>query len=691
MGQLIEQRIPALFNGVSRMPHNVRRPDQLEEADNAYLSVITGGFEKRPATQHVAVLGTDAAAEQAVHVIDRDEDSAFVLVLVDGDLKVFDAFTGAEQTVTFTAAKTYLSAATPARSLRAVSVADYTLVLNTEVTVGTISAGSGGTFKGVKNSVSALPGSPADGDVWKVLGAPTDAYDYFYVKYDAATTAWVEHVYPPDYKKLDPATMPHTLTRDEITGAWEWKQMDWNARNVGDIISTPDPEFVGRTIRDIFFFRGRIGMISDESVTFSQAGDLFNFFPDKATGVLDADPVELTAQTNRVNYLRHALPFRKVLFATSDAQQFEIGADTIFTPRTASMTATTAYQIDPMCPPLGLGDQLYFAGKAGGSALIYEYFFDADTLSNTADDVTKHVLGYLPQDLAMIAGSTSAQRLYVLPDTARHTVYVYSFFWSGREKVQSAWSRLVLGDESDTRISAVAVMRDFLYLVLKRGDQIVLEKLPVETEAAFTGLGFAPLVDRRASLTGVYDPVNDWTTWTTPYKHQGDLTIVLGAGHEGQAGAIVAPLTYPTDTTVRATGDFAAAPAFVGKPYELLVKLSRQYPRDDKQEGQAKTTGRFQMRRITFAYKDTGYFEVRVAPEARPERLFKFTGRILGEENNAVGVPAVAKEGTFRVQVLSRADTAGIVISNPSPYPTVITSATYDGLYTNVIEQRSRA
>ena len=50
MGKLTEGRLPSLFGGVSRQPDAVRRPEQVETADNVLLSVTTGGFEKRPAT-----------------------------------------------------------------------------------------------------------------------------------------------------------------------------------------------------------------------------------------------------------------------------------------------------------------------------------------------------------------------------------------------------------------------------------------------------------------------------------------------------------------------------------------------------------------------------------------------------------------------------------------------------------------
>ena len=80
---LTELPIKALFNGVSRQPHNVRLTSQVQEANNTLLSVVTGGFEKRPASQHVLTLsGLASSGEWAVHGIDRDSSEQYIIVLI---------------------------------------------------------------------------------------------------------------------------------------------------------------------------------------------------------------------------------------------------------------------------------------------------------------------------------------------------------------------------------------------------------------------------------------------------------------------------------------------------------------------------------------------------------------------------------------------------------------------------------
>ncbi len=60
MGQLQEQTIPSLFQGISRQPATIRFPGQVEDAENVIFEVETGGFSKRPGTEFIGSLGSVA-------------------------------------------------------------------------------------------------------------------------------------------------------------------------------------------------------------------------------------------------------------------------------------------------------------------------------------------------------------------------------------------------------------------------------------------------------------------------------------------------------------------------------------------------------------------------------------------------------------------------------------------------------
>jgi hypothetical protein len=111
----IEQGIPHLLGGVSQQPATLRDESEGEEQING-LSLIATGLGKRPASEHAAVLSaTPSAAYDSVHthLVARNSTDRYRIVLSNGDLKVFDAATGTEQTVTFPNGKAYLTPRTP--------------------------------------------------------------------------------------------------------------------------------------------------------------------------------------------------------------------------------------------------------------------------------------------------------------------------------------------------------------------------------------------------------------------------------------------------------------------------------------------------------------------------------------------------------------------------------------------------
>ena len=53
----------------------------------------------------------------------------------------------------------------------------------------------------------------------------------------------------------------------------------WSSRKAGDDTSNPFPSFTGGKINDICFHKNRFGILSDENIIFSVAGNFYNFFP----------------------------------------------------------------------------------------------------------------------------------------------------------------------------------------------------------------------------------------------------------------------------------------------------------------------------------------------------------------------------------------------------------------------------
>lgn len=139
VGALISSSIPNFVNGVSQQPFTLRLSSQGEVQENG-LSTVSQGLKKRPPTQHLKKISSTPLSNCFIHTINRDSSERYVAVITNGDLKVYD-IAGNEKTVAFPNGKSYLNSVSPSTSFSAVTVADYTFVVNKGITA----AASGAT------------------------------------------------------------------------------------------------------------------------------------------------------------------------------------------------------------------------------------------------------------------------------------------------------------------------------------------------------------------------------------------------------------------------------------------------------------------------------------------------------------------------------------------------------------------
>jgi hypothetical protein len=127
--------IPNLIQGVSLQPDAQRDPSQGEIQVNA-VSSIAEGLRKRDSSRSLAKVSNSKFGDAFFHTILRDQQEEYISVITKDAIKVFE-LDGTEKTVTAdTNAYNYLSTVTDAKQqVRAVTIADYTWITNTQVTV----------------------------------------------------------------------------------------------------------------------------------------------------------------------------------------------------------------------------------------------------------------------------------------------------------------------------------------------------------------------------------------------------------------------------------------------------------------------------------------------------------------------------------------------------------------------------
>lgn len=673
---LLNRTIPNLFNGISQQPPSLRLPSQGELQENAWTTVAEG-LSKRPPTQQIAKLNalTDTLAH--VHMTDRDAVEKYAMVVSGGAIYVYDLLTGAAKTVNVAGGTslTYLTCPTPRDEIAMISIADVTFICNkTTTTVMDAALSPGSIAAGYQSfeNVSALP-PPAVGTIYHVVGTPSNNFDDYYVKYIGG--AYEECVRPGITYKFNAGTMPHKLTR-EADGTFTFSRITWTEQLVGDATSAPLPGFIGRKITDMFFHRNRFGLTSGEGVSLSRADSYFNFFRQTITAVIDSDPIDGEVSTGVVSLIHHAISFNSALLLFSDKMQFQLSAGTVLTPKTAKLDPTTSFNSSESSRPVGSGQDLFFAVDNGAWTGIREYFVEKDTVSNDAADVTAHCPKYVPAPVTKLATSTTVDALFLLSPTAPTKVFVYKYYWGSDAKVQSSWGHFAF--DAGSHVLSVEMVDQKLYLVTKRSDGMHLEYIDFQYGITDTGLSFQALLDRRVSLTGVYNAGTNLTTWTLPYSYTGDMRVVPLGSFVGQAGSSLQTVTRPSSTTVAVVGNYSTGACVIGVPYTATYQFSEQFLKNS--EKVSVTAGRLQMRYMTLAFSASGYFEVHVTPENRSTYIYPYTGKNLGTASLTIGKASLSS-GEFRFPIKAQSSEVTIKIVNPSHLPSSLQSAEWEGFY----------
>lgn len=128
---LVSLSIPNFVSGVSQQPAALKTTTSTDAMDNCWPSIVSG-ISKRPPTEFVANVGASFTSSAIGSIINRTNITQFMIIIADGDLKVFD-LQGNQKTVNFPQGKQYLSnCKDPAASFKFVNIQDTTFILNKE-------------------------------------------------------------------------------------------------------------------------------------------------------------------------------------------------------------------------------------------------------------------------------------------------------------------------------------------------------------------------------------------------------------------------------------------------------------------------------------------------------------------------------------------------------------------------------
>ena len=549
-------------------------------------------------------------------------------------------------------------------------------------------------FKDNAKSFTDLPNQCVDGYKLGVVGDNNKNEDDFHVIFEGSGGSgyWKETVKGGLQNSYNLNSMPHQL-RQGSQLQFSFSQGDWNSRVAGDDNTNPTPSFVGQTISDIFFHRNRLGILSDENVIFSEASSYYNFWRTTVRALLDADPIDVAVSQNEVSELKAAVPIQDNLLLFSELNQFTLSASQLLTPAEVTIDQSTKYECDLTATPVGAGNSVFFATKSGDFAGVREFYTEGDTELKNATSITAHVPKYLRGGIRKLASSSNEDIMIALTKTNKKECYVYKWYDSGQERLQSSWSRWTfkkdIVDISFNNATAYIIFNDATFQKLQlREDPTVITYSVGNSTATATRLD-ALLDDRKliqkasiaynftvSLLYSTYPLLSSTTVFT---DHAG---AIIGSGNSTpELGKVV---NYLNQTHVE-NGNTTLNYVFAGEPYEFKYQLSEQVFKPVK--GDSTEMARFQIRNINFNYNDTAAFTVEVENLGRDTMTTKFTGRILGQANNILGLAPVVDTGGFKVGVQSQAKNTKITLTNDTHLPSLFQSVEWEG-FVNLRNQR---
>jgi len=587
------------------------------------------------------------------------------------------------------------------------------------------------SFKGSAATFTGLPTVGPNGFLLKIEQDPSTTTDDYWVKFATRDGAafgdgsWQEAPAPGVPYKLNADTLPlvvyrkapnvifvgpadgatRTLTVGGTTYSYTFPK--WGERTAGDLLTLPNPGFVGKAIKDHGLFRSRYVVIAGESVTFSEVDQIFNFFGDTSAQVLETDPIDVRAVSETSIGLNWMLPIDESLLVFSDKSQFQVrpaDAD-VLTPRTAVCLRLSNIEMNANIRPKIAGPNVVFATNEYGYTGFREYqFFDTQQRRlglnlggslNITLNVPKYIKG-----LATLWDVGESLDYFVCrtPDD-RKKLYVYKYLWQSGQgslyKQQSSWSEWTFDGDIrwvrffDNQLWMVMTYPDGTYTVKLESEELDdLSRPYVYLDRQLKYPEPVLLAPRTTTVAASYDPDTRTTTFTLPYQMRSTTDVVIRFDNTRNQGLVLGTASSGNKIACSVRGDWTGDKVVVGARYKFEYEFTTAYKPSRDQARQkviGDIHGRLQVATWTLFHSDSGRYDVVIKRKNRKnDSRHEFWGRIVNVDSNRLDTPLhVLSSGSLRVPVYSRNTECSVTVESDSWLPLTIPGASWEGNYTD--------
>ncbi len=556
-------------------------------------------------------------------------------------------------------------------------------------------------FQDTVATVSVLPNQAKDGYVVKVVNSADIEVDDMWLKFNTSSGAtygvgtWEETVGPGITYKFDPLTMPHQLVR-QADGSFTYGPVTWDERLIGDLTTNPNPSFVGTNIHHMFLYRNRFGFLSNETVTMSRAGDLFNFFNTTALTATDDDPIDISASTAKPVTLYYVRPTAVGLILFGDTEQFLLSTDSdILSPKTAKINTMSSYECEPNIEAVSTGISTNFIAK---TALYTKVFNLAEIRNDTpplAEELTYNIPELIPSTIDHFISSAAAS-IISLGTVGSSTIYQYRFLQLTDNRVQSWYKWTLTGTLLDQFFD-----QSTYYTVVANGSNVDVQafNLRQSSDEGFLTLPTGERTDVFLDYWNInpyrtYDSNADTTRVFLPYDEVSGKTLVVvalgdyigssGAISSQSVGAILEPTVGGSAGAYYADidGDYRGRDLIIGFQYQMLLELPKLYI--TKKEGSyvsSDQTADLVLHRINVATSLSGpvTYEVDLTGIPTWENVVSTTLPNTYVLNNV----NLSADSVHVVPIYQRNKNTSIRIIGDTPFPVTLLDLTWEGKYSS--------
>ena len=488
---------------------------------------------------------------------------------------------------------------------------------------------------------------------------------------------WQETVSADVYWQMNRPTLPHILEYDPTTNEFKFRPGNWRHRLVGTDTSNPPPSFINAPITAVTTFQSRLVFLSGSYVCMSRTNRYEDFWMGSAANLVDSDPIDISSTAVEASVMEEAIPHNRDMVVFSKKGQFVVFGRSALTPANATLVLTTAFEAALQAKPVPSGRNVFFATNYGRYTGIREFFTESATDINDTRPATQHVKEYLKGRVRHMAASSNYDILLVATEGQRNALYVYQYIWDDKDKIQSSWSRWEFPDsveyfffdeEQVYMVCGHKYENDTMYFLMRMS-------LDIQDEP---GMSYSPCLDHRFNIKDCY------TEFLLPWDSLGDHDFIVVQGLDCPNPG----MTVPVQSVERSANDSAykvtlkynmlGGNLVCGVPYMSMYRPTMPMVKDG--DGVVIATAKVRAKHFIVSLDRTGHIVGQMMSKYGNGEPVEFQGRIVGDPDNRVGVPALSDEN-FIMPFRERTDRADFILYTDRHLPMNLLDIEWVGQY----------